>query len=82
MNRSSKITVFGDSVSKGVILEDNKIKTLETQKERLITERASNNDFQQKALIQQQIDEIHSKITDLQERLDFVSQSLLNNKTK
>lgn len=60
----------------------NKIKTLETQKERLITERASNNDFQQKALIQQQIDEIHSKITDLQERLDFVGQTLLNNKTK
>ena len=59
-----------------------KIKTLETQKERLITERASNNDFQAKALIQQQIDEIYGKITDLEERLDFVSQSLLNIKTR
>ena len=60
----------------------NKIKALEIQKERLITERASNNDFQQKALIQQQIDEIQSKIVDLQDRLDFVGQSLLNNKSR
>ena len=60
----------------------NKIKTLETQKERLITERASNNDFQQKALIQQQIDEIHGKIIDLQDRLNFVSTTLSNNKNK
>ena len=60
----------------------NKIKTLETQKERLITERATSNDFQQKQLIQQQIDEIQGKIKDLQDRLDFVAQSLLNNKTR
>ena len=60
----------------------NKIKALEIQKERLITERASNNDFQQKDLIQQQIDEIQVKIVDLQDRLNFVSQSLLNNKSR
>ena len=38
MNKGSKITVIGDSVSKGVILEDNKIKTLETNAVHIVGE--------------------------------------------
>lgn len=59
-----------------------KIKELELKREKLITERASSNEFQQKSYLINQEETLKSKIQELENQVEFITRNMLNYKNK
>lgn len=59
-----------------------KLSEYQAKKEKLLIEKASSNDFQQRALLENQVNDLNNKIKDVYDRIDFVVSILSDLKTR